>query len=502
MFLLRGLELCWLSEFSPMSLDCFLLGTLDPNSALRLLRGQSDVLRIICTLACEERWDLHIERFPHLSDGIPLLTPLPWHEDDDEGTRHQFIPLHRKLIGGCAIATIEQNVVFPPVSSLPSGTLPHQQDDILYVNMMPFSLKKPKITLPPCCHSYLPLINSCLRLIDPSDRAVGYLSIDERPVPNEMPQRRGGLHVESPGVLPILGEDNVIQSGMFVPGIEHGWGNGLMLRSEYVHGGIFLGSNVAGTTAVWNTRVRNDGGDIVGSHGSIERCRDLLGPPTRSLEAGEIIWMTDKTPHESLPLPSRTQRRQFFRLVIGEVTAWFADHSTPNPTGFSPPSHVRIVYGNKYELYNASRCKPLWICGTHSEITSLRERKEVRELYHALGVGHRAEELIKIHGFDSLKSLILEAYRAKSLRGEDDLIDYLWDTTRITVFDGEDDFEFKVFAKILNYGEEALVEAAEESKGTELESSRTELSPRDIDLAVHHLKELVKLDEGTIDDYW
>jgi hypothetical protein len=490
-----------------MSLDCFLLGTIDSESPLRIFRGQTDVLRIICTLACEERWDLHIDRFPPAL-GIPFLSPLPTYEDEDdnEGPR-QYLPAHRQLLGGCAIATVEQNVTFPPVSSLPPETLPNQQGDVLYVNMMPFNLRRPKTTLPPCCHPYIPLINSCLRLINHSDRTIGYLSIDERPVQNDMPQRRGGVHVESPGVLPVPGEVNVIQSGMFVPGVEHGWGGGLMLRSESVKGGIFLGSNIAGTTAVWNCRVRNDGGDIVGSHGSIERFRDLLGPPTRTLEAGEIIWMTDKTPHESLPLPWRSERRQFFRLVIGEVTAWFADHSTSNPTGYTPPSSVRIVYGNKYDLYNSFTCKPLWISGTNSDIISLKAQQEVRELFYDFGLGHKADDLIKHHSFNSLESLILEAQRLNQFCGEEDPFDYLWDTTRTTIFEGDDDFEFNIFAKLLNYAHQSLGHVAEirvkeeekELNGMVLEDDDgVMINARDLDLAVHRFKELVKLDDDAI----
>ena len=71
-------------------------------------------------------------------------------------------------------------------------------------------------------------------------------------------------------------------------------------------------------------------------------------------EAGEMVWMTDRTPHESLPIPAGTQRR-YVRLVCSDVAAWYADHSTPNPLGVAPPTHVEIIHGDKfigYSLHN------------------------------------------------------------------------------------------------------------------------------------------------------
>jgi len=50
----------------------------------------------------------------------------------------------------------------------------------------------------------------------------------------------------------------------------------------------------------------------------------------RCVGAGELVWMTDRTPHESLPLRAGT-RRQYFRLVTGPVSGWFERHSTRNP---------------------------------------------------------------------------------------------------------------------------------------------------------------------------
>ena len=65
-------------------------------------------------------------------------------------------------------------------------------------------------------------------------------------------------------------------------------------------------------------------------------------------KANRMYWMTDRSPHESLPLKAGTYR-QFFRLVTSRVGLWFEDHSTPNPKGVKPdPKITKIVKGNKF----------------------------------------------------------------------------------------------------------------------------------------------------------
>ncbi len=67
------------------------------------------------------------------------------------------------------------------------------------------------------------------------------------------------------------------------------------------------------------------------------------------MEANRMYWMTDRTPHEWLPLKTTTYC-QFFRLVTSQVGLWFADHSTPNPNGVKPdPKITKIVEGNKFD---------------------------------------------------------------------------------------------------------------------------------------------------------
>jgi len=105
--------------------------------------------------------------------------------------------------------------------------------------------------------------------------------------------------------------------------------------------------------------------------------------------------MTDRTPHESLPIPTASAaagaRRQYFRLVVGQVSAWFADHSTPNPLGTMPPSGVHIVHGDKFKLYPAPTRS--WHCGTPQQIRAAREFQVLRQRLCMFGLGHLVKKV-------------------------------------------------------------------------------------------------------------
>ena len=58
-----------------------------------------------------------------------------------------------------------------------------------------------------------------------------------------------------------------------------------------------------------------------------------------------IYWMSDRTPHEALPMPSGP--RQFVRVILGGVDLWFKDHSTANPL-VNLPKSVRVIVGSKF----------------------------------------------------------------------------------------------------------------------------------------------------------
>jgi len=196
----------------------------------------------------------------------------------------------------------------------------------LNVNMMPFVVAD-EASLPEELCQYWPMIMECCNLIDDmvyDPEEIYFLTIQETDVQEGTSQRRPGLHVDrhspdTPG-----------------PGGQIRWGD--------VIGGIFLASSVANSTRVWPCRVDPA---VIGDLGSVEHLRDHLGKG-EDLGAGELVWLTDVTPHESMPLP-REGPRQFFRLVTSRVSHWYAQHSTPNPLGVQPdPKITRVVHGDKF----------------------------------------------------------------------------------------------------------------------------------------------------------
>jgi hypothetical protein len=150
---------------------------------------------------------------------------------------------------------------------------------------------------------------------------------------------------------------------------------------------------MANTTAVWNCRVHDTFGDVIGKHGNLERCRSVFGEPSKVLESGELIWMTDRTPHESLPVSDLSKPRQFFRLVVGEISFWFADHCTPNPTGFQVPSDVKIVEGDKCTL--TKDIPVIWECGSLKEMESANNRSDLREKFYQHAIGFIFEPIVR-----------------------------------------------------------------------------------------------------------
>ncbi len=132
--------------------------------------------------------------------------------------------------------------------------------------------------------------------------------------------------------------------------------------------------------------------------GDCEAHRERLGRG-RTMGAHELWWLTDRTPHESLPLPAGTYRQlralaqflcvrlhafpfllvsftpaystqltiflalhvstvlvfstelryshRYFRLVTNSVSAWYSRHSTANPLGTQPD--CPIVDVDKFE---------------------------------------------------------------------------------------------------------------------------------------------------------
>jgi hypothetical protein len=374
----------------------FLLGTIRSNSPVRHLRGQRDVLRTIWVYACSEWWSLHFHRYkyPEIRGDYGEIDPptrsIEPHEIVD---LREYDGLKKTSLMDCPAAIIATDLSFPPAN-----------DEIINVNMMPFDLFHPKTTLPEYLHGYIPLIEKCVRFQpQPDDRRntrIAYLTVDERPAVAGEPQRRGGVHVESPGALRAK---EIAEKSQYTPDLSwyHRWGLG-SVDGEYVIGGIYLASNMADTTAIWNCRVHDTYGDIIAPHGSLERCREVLGPATRTLAAGELMWISDRTPHESLPVLDTTQRRQFFRLVVGEISYWFTEHNTPNPTGYAIPSSVTVVQGNKFEF--TKQVPIVWECGSREELEAAKREAEFRSWLYHKNLGFLMDELrsLGIHSKEDL----------------------------------------------------------------------------------------------------
>ena len=250
------------------------------------------------------------------------------------------------------------------------------------INMMPFICGETfeDCKLPDYVKPYAELILMCLshhsyrethhmwpKRYFPSDIGkVYYLTIQESEVDPGMSQRRPGLHVDSPGWVKIKDADEKKTGGKGT-GTScvydgHRWGAGschvfnldtstdkdifdIFNENLYVtFGGIYIASNVPDSTRVWNCAVD---GEVIGQHGDIEHLRSALGEG-EVMRPGQVYWITDKTPHESLPLKKKTMR-QFFRIVTADVSFWFRDHSTPNPLGVLPdPEVTQIVSGDKF----------------------------------------------------------------------------------------------------------------------------------------------------------
>ena len=105
-----------------------------------------------------------------------------------------------------------------------------------------------------------------------------------------------------------------------------------------------MASNVANSCKVWNCAVRCDGEgkEIIGKHGNVEHLRGILPDDCEVMKANYMYWLTDRTPHELLPLQTACYR-QYFRLVTSDVTVWFEEHSTPNPLGVMPDCKRTII---------------------------------------------------------------------------------------------------------------------------------------------------------------
>ncbi|XP_028405631.1 uncharacterized protein LOC114528213 isoform X2 [Dendronephthya gigantea] len=221
------------------------------------------------------------------------------------------------------------------------------------INMMPFVMAKEfkETKLPKKFKGYFDeIIKHCI--VNKEMGEIGYLTIHESYVDKGTSQRRPGLHTESPGVVLMKDAKGCLIQRYIA------WGLGLSyhrfegLDRDLFEGGIYMASNVANSCKVWNCEIVRPGVDcldIVGKHGDIEHLREFLPVEGEMMEANTVYWITDRTPHESLPLTQGTYR-QYFRLVTSLVSVWYQDHSTENPNGVVPnPKLTKIVKGSKFD---------------------------------------------------------------------------------------------------------------------------------------------------------
>lgn len=326
------------------TLKTILLGTRDEGSPLYLVRGlESTILKDIYTYAVSE-FAKHVTlcipascvgRLGH--DAIARFnlgrsTPQKYRREEMRNLplTSRFQPRlqeeHHQHQGYVAFASCGQ-VEFPE---------PADRN----VNMLPFVFGD-KDSLPPELQCYFELIEQCpYKYAGDEVGKVGYLTVHESYVDRESAQRREGLHIEAPGTF----ED---EACALSPAVEHSWGIGMFWGPDEYEGGIYMASSVADTSEVWDALVDKNIKGIVDKHGSCEHLRHLLGPGTK-LQANQLVWMTDCTPHEAIQQQVGGYR-QFFRVVTSHISHWFAEHSTPNPR-VPVPDDVVIVRYNKFEV--------------------------------------------------------------------------------------------------------------------------------------------------------
>jgi len=220
----------------------------------------------------------------------------------------------------------KRTVTFPPATSI-------------NINMMPFDPYDKFRTLPKSLQKYNSIINICMQdtFPGPPGQRIAYLTIQEGHVRVGESQRRSGLHIERPGaIIDSSGEKDK-------PWMTRTFGDGYF--ADVPIDGIFMASTIANSCKVWPALITNPE-EVTDLHGGIEPLRDYLDEGY-ALAANELCWITDRTPHESLPLaaspddPTATHvYRQFFRLVVGPLSVWYSKLNTPNPLGILPNAPI------------------------------------------------------------------------------------------------------------------------------------------------------------------
>ena len=343
-----------LKGFNSPILKVFMEGVYDEDCMLSMFHGKWPVLQKIWSYV-----------YQYLTDSIKDTSSIKSKSRFDDNDSVSFLNLHKPtdyqcfpFVPGCAAwnaawNNYEESLTFPKSSDI-------------NINMMPFILAKSfkESQLPKELKGYWEMISLCREIMslcgELDTEEIGkvcYLTVQESWVKKDKSQRRAGIHTERPGRVE-LGEgndDNACERGLGISEIEknavyHHWGVGMnsYKKDRFVlKGGIFMASTVPNSCRVWNCEITDD--NVIGQHGDIEHLRNLLPDSYEDMDANNLYWLSDRTPHESLSMKER-KYRQYFRLVTSQVSLWFEDHSTKNPLGVVPDKTItRIVKGNKFK---------------------------------------------------------------------------------------------------------------------------------------------------------
>jgi hypothetical protein len=331
-------------------LSVILAGTRDAGSPWSLLQGHESVLVKKIYDMLVPGWEQAVQKThpAHAIGNVLRLEDDDDNDNDDDQTDSNRVDTVvwdlAKAAQDDALYSWRTELSFnvidaPPIAFSLCGLVDFPPPKDIRINMMPFIMGD-LCSLPTHVQRYFPMIMSCPTQ-DCELGAVCYLTIDEGRVEPGMAQRRPGLHIEAPSTT----ASNTGGAAKFTAAHEHDWGRGTAYSPDELHGGIFMASTVANSTAVYNALVVNR--SEADAHGGIEQLRPFVGGP-HVIAANEMVWLTDCTPHEALPLQSTdTTYRQYFRLVTSQMSIWFKAHSTANPLVPLPQS-VQVIEGNKF----------------------------------------------------------------------------------------------------------------------------------------------------------
>merc|ERR1712187_950954 len=77
--------------------------------------------------------------------------------------------------------------------------------------------------------------------------------------------------------------------------------------------------------------------EIVGKLGDMRHAKRYIESRAKrvTMKENELWWITDRTPHGSLPM-KESGDRQFFRIISSKLSKWYSHHNTANIYGFTP----------------------------------------------------------------------------------------------------------------------------------------------------------------------